>query len=306
VYTHLNIQFLIVYIPMKFSYTTKQTDTSIEYYINWPEHRVDIVSYTELVKLVQDDNDYAPLTPDKLQDIKRRLTNKLPDDTIVAIRTIIVKNKIIKSHHKLTWIVPQVDKHYDNIPLVDLARRRKMPPLTLWRAILEYRGFSVAEIFAARCSPEDILTGWDLKQFMSANEADIENIHLSQHIAKIAAFNEDTFVQYFKSIGIKLQTQEDLTIDQIAKFGRPINTPDLLFIDVVYINGNRIHWIDYKDYIATEISFLYTSNAKQSARYVNEWGPGVLCYHRGVIEGVTIPNTILLDTSDLPIKLRNL
>lgn len=93
--------------------------------------------------------------------------------------------------------------------------------------------------------------------------------------------------------------------EQVEKFGRAVITPDLLFLDEVYINGVRVHWIDYKDYIGTKIHFLFSSNSGQSGKYTEKWGTGALCYHRGYVEGLVIPGASLLDARSLPVEFES-
>ena len=47
---------------------------------------------------------------------------------------------------------------------------------------------------------------------------------------------------------VRFKTQEDLTKEQMEKYGRPINTPDFLILSDFYINNKKINWIDAKNF----------------------------------------------------------
>ena len=43
--------------------------------------------------------------------------------------------------------------------------------------------------------------------------------------------------------------------EQRLEHGRPINTPDILFLDHVEINGQPVAWIDAKHFYGADVSF---------------------------------------------------
>ncbi|GIQ99971.1 MAG: hypothetical protein CM15mP8_1690 [Methanobacteriota archaeon] len=43
--------------------------------------------------------------------------------------------------------------------------------------------------------------------------------------------------------------------EQRIEHGRPINTPDILFLDHVEINGQPVAWIDAKHFYGADVSF---------------------------------------------------
>ena len=154
-------------------------------------------------------------------------------------------------------------------------------------------------------TPAGILKGRDLEQFKKAEKIDAESTFNQELITKMAHDNEKIFVEYINSLGIKFQTQDDLVKLQTAVYGRPVLTPDILFIDEVYINDTRVYWIDFKDYAGTDIRFLYTSNMNQSVKYSEKWGTGAMCYRWSYVNNLDIPGCILLDTTCLKIKFKS-
>lgn len=299
----------------RFSFTVESRNGKNIYRIIWENNPVDERVYGKIVRWIKRSTDYAILNNRRLAAFRAFLnaTNKefgaaVTIDQAIAVRNIVLKDKIIKNYARMNQNIEKIAQEYsDGHGILTLADTYDFPPLNLLRGILIHKGLSVSkiyEIFANKSDPKILLKGRDLQQYYIAERNDAESIFNQQQIAKVAAINETRVIDFFKSIGCKLLTQDDLAKSQTEQFGRPTITPDLLFIDEVYINGTRVHWIDYKDYIGTNIRFLLTSNVNQAAKYTEKWGPGALCFHRAYVTGLIIPGAILLDARALPITLK--
>lgn len=99
------------------------------------------------------------------------------------------------------------------------------------------------------------------------------------------------------------------------------NTPDILFVEPVLINGTLVNWIDLKAYYASFIIVSdnrYSSQAQvskgqvpmfkvkgQIERYNQAYGPGALLFLRGfhinLVDGF-FKGTLLLDASSFDIS----
>lgn len=296
-----------------FSYKiVKQNNRSI-YHITWINHPMDMRVYDKLTRWFKKATDYGPTTPAKLNVLKQLLETfnrefgaRVTMDQVLSLRNIVIKDKIIKNYSRMNNIIGKISADYTSgHDIVALSTVYDFPPLNLLRGILIHKGYQVNQlysVFATKSPPEGILSGRDLKQYYRAEQNDAESTFNQQRIAEVAATNEAKFIEFFKSIGVKLLTQDDLAQSQTKKFGRAVITPDLLFTDEVYINGVQVFWIDYKDYIGTKIHFLFSSNSGQSSKYTEKWGPGALCYHRGYVEGLIIPGALLIDARSVPVK----
>ena len=232
----------------------------------------------------------------------------VPVEQIMAIRNVILKDKIIKNYKRMNQIIPKIVKKYESgEDIIKLSRSFDFPPMNLLRGIFLFRGMDpqrVYSVFANKTDPSKLLSTRDLKQYWEAEQNDAESTFNQQIAARIAEENEALFVSFLTRAGISLTTQAKLVAEQMKEHGRAIATPDVLFNDEVFINGNLIKWIDYKDYIGTNVNFLYRSNLEQVNRYEKIWGPGALCYHRSFVEGLTISSAMLLDTSAMNLKFK--
>ena len=83
------------------------------------------------------------------------------------------------------------------------------------------------------------------------------------------------------------------------------STPDVVFLDSVFINGARVHWIDSKCYYGSAGSKMFTQKLKkQIDRYDTAFnGRGAIIYKFGFSAPLmeTLPQTLLLDSGPLPI-----
>jgi hypothetical protein len=223
----------------------------------------------------------------------------------LSVRSAIMRQKIIKNQHKINARMANIAREYRSKDIAKLSQKYDYPPLSLLRSILIHSGQNESKlynVFSGKTKPETVLSGRDLAQYHAAGLIDAESNFDQQTIMKIALDNEALFVDYFKGLGIKLKTEQDLITEQTKELGAAHLTPDILFVDDVVINGARVHWIDFKNYAGTPVNFLYASNAAQAHKYAAHWGPGAICYRWSYVEDLALPGAILLDGSALPIN----
>ncbi len=184
--------------------------------------------------------------------------------------------------------------------IVDLAKLHRVSPTRLLQGILLRKRINeknLDNMFRCRINPESVLNGRDLEQFKLAEANDDTSGRAQLLIDEIAATNESTFLKLFSGFGIKYMNQEELIATQIREHGRAVATPDMLFVDEVYINGERIYWIDFKNYLGVANTNLYLSTCAQVKKYFDKWGKGAICYKNSSVEGLTYNGAIVLDAS---------
>lgn len=274
--------------------------------ITWSCRNVDVVDIKKIGSIVNRSTDYRAISRQTLN--KMRTITSLDANQIVSARSALLKNKIISSFYRMDAHVIRIIPEYEHKGILYVSNTYDFPPLNLLRGILLRRGYStksLREIFVNKTNAAKILGTYDMQQYVIAEANDAESSFNQRQIAEIAAANELTFVNYFRSLGIALKDENEIAAEQVAEHGRAIATPDILFLDNVIINGVAVTWLDYKDYIGTNVRFLYMSNLSQAAEYNSRWGVGAIAYHHGAISTMSIPGTLLLDAGTLPIKLCN-
>jgi hypothetical protein len=113
---------------------------------------------------------------------------------------------------------------------------------------------------------------------------------------------EDILSDWFEAQGVRIRRQPEMVAEQMAEHGRPIRTPDLLFLDHVIINGRPVAWIDAKHFYGGDVDFQRKKTKKQMLRYIEEWGSGAIVYRHGFSENLYIPGVTMLDASPLDLS----
>jgi hypothetical protein len=263
-------------------------------YITWPTTVIPASFYTRIKAEVAVSRDYLGKdTPDAID-----------PHAAMSMRHILIKDKIIRGYGRMNARIRKITSEYSKKSIIELSRTYDFPPLNLLRGILLQRKFNKSDVyavFAGREEPDQLLSGRDLTQYNLACAADAE-CHFSQSaITARGAENERRVVAFFANL-TKIKTQEELVAEQIVTHGRAVNTPDVLFASPVFVNNTRVYWMDFKDYTGTTTRFIFNSNCEQAARYVKEWGAGILCYSGGVVDDVNIPSVMVLDGRELGIE----
>jgi len=289
------------------TFTCERVDGAVPTFnITWTNRNIDIIDIKKIGGVVNNSTDYGALSSKTLNMLRTHTT--LDKHQIASARSALLKNKIIGNHNRMNLLVARIVPEYETDGILAISRKYDFPPLNLLRGILLRKGYNTSklhDIFVSKTNAANVLSAYDMQQYVAAEANDAESMFDQQMITDIAAANELAFVNYFRSLGITLKDENELAAEQIESHGRMIATPDILFIDTVFINGTQIAWLDYKDYIGTNVRFLYMSNVKQAHEYEERWGQGAICYHYGFIAGMTIPGAMLLDAHALPIKLQN-
>ena len=140
------------------------------------------------------------------------------------------------------------------------------------------------------------------EEFEKAEAADrVSNVDQSETHSRADLF-EEVLADWFESRGVNLRRQNEMVAEQRLEHGRPINTPDILFLDHVEINGQPVAWIDAKHFYGADVSFQRKKMTKQMSRYIEEWGSGAVVYRHGFSENLFIPGCIMLDAENLDLS----
>ena len=124
-----------------------------------------------------------------------------------------------------------------------------------------------------------VLTARDFEQLQIAKQIDqasfVEPCE-AERIASMARAWEQTLYAHLDALGIAYYTEEECK--QIFS-----STPDVVFKDIVYINGTRVYWMDCKCFYGSTKSHLFQKKLlEQSNRYnVAFQGNGAMVYEQG-------------------------
>lgn len=282
--------------------------------IDWPAQPISADIYLALRDYFWASNTYGHLSVSEMQKIIENARAKAPADISLdaafSIYHLTIKAKIMSGWRRMNNSIGRIGSAYDNgVDILILSAKYDFPPLNLLRGILlrHYSSKDIYRVFREMTSAKDILRPRDLIQFKKAAANDADSIIDAQLIADKAQENENKFIKWVQQWPARpvMRTQNDLVLEQVAEFGRAIITPDLLFDEPVFINGKRVHWIDFKSYVGCDAQFIARSNQRQVERYTQKWGPGALCFQLGFVEGHKIGDAMMLSAAELDIDFDN-
>ena len=92
---------------------------------------------------------------------------------------------------------------------------------------------------------------------------------------------------------IKFKTQNELTKEQIKKYGKAVNTPDFLILSDFYINDKKINWIDAKNFYGANTFLIKKNIQKQVPKYIDEYGFGSIMFSLNFSEKLHFDNVLL-------------
>lgn len=177
-----------------------------------------------------------------------------------SLRSWNLRDKAFRNQPKLNSI-PGKDLllSYENgTTVVDLSKKLDIPPINLFRIIIKHKySYQKKTLMKVIKSPSNYLYGRDLLEFLEATKRDcIANPESNAEILAASLDFEKEIEDFLKRQQIQFKNQKELISEQ-KQLGNISVTPDWLILDKLYINNQRIHWIDAK---VKELYFNSISN----------------------------------------------
>lgn len=206
----------------------------------------------------------------------------------MAIRkkTYLTHKKIEKEYPKIISIFKKHKNGHES--LKNIVETFDVPPLNVMRKILkeEYK-FPKVRIQKVLEKPF-VLKKEEHKKLKEAIIWGIENDVVNSTDQSVSQYESKKYEQKFEKMliekNINFKVQEELVKEQKEKYGNSIATPDILFLDKVYINNKPVSWVDLKNYYYMNIPFITKSLEKQAKRNVEKWGHGAFIFSSGFAE----------------------
>jgi hypothetical protein len=220
-------------------------------------------------------------------------------DQALSLRSALLQQKTVYSHGRLKSKSRELAKHYRaGTSIIELSQKYDFPPMNIFRVVLEAMGWSKKKIKESLRDPSSMKSR-EREEFEAAEAADrVSNVDQSEVQVRADLF-EDILADWFEEKGVRLRRQPEMVKQQMTDHGRPIRTPDLLFLDHVYINGEPIAWIDAKHFYGADVDFQRKKMRKQMNRYIDEWGSGAIVFRHGFSENLYMPGVLMLDSSQV-------
>ena len=226
-------------------------------------------------------------------------TSDMTIEQAMSLRKAILQEKSVYSHRNMQSIGKKMYAEYNKgVSIVELSEIYDFPPMNIFRTILEQKGWSKSRIRDTLREPSKFKER-ERHEFESAEAADnVANVDQSERHQEADKF-EDRIADWFEAKGVRLRRQPELVSEQAKEHGRAINTPDILFLDHVNINGVPVAWIDAKHFYGADVKFQMRKTEKQMKRYCDEWGSGAIMFSHGFSSNIYLPGVLMLDATEL-------
>lgn len=269
----------------------------------WQTNPVPLKDEEALAKFVVKKGEFGWLEDSRVDEIGQFVNGKNMNlDQALSLRSALLQQKTVYSHGRLKSKAKSLFRLYnEGVSVVDLSKRFDFPPMNIFRIILAEKRWSKSRIKECLREPSKMKKR-EQEEFEKAEAADrVSNVDQSETHSRADLF-EEVLADWFESRGVNLRRQNEMVSEQRLEHGRPINTPDILFLDHVEINGQPVAWIDAKHFYGADVSFQRKKMTKQMSRYIEEWGSGAVVYRHGFSENLFIPGCVMLDAENLDLS----
>ena len=236
----------------------------------------------------------------------------------LLIRRQLLVSKVVSSSWKLKddQTVNSVRGvfQFQERTLLEMAIDLDLPPVSIFRAILASRVFEaypelldrdrkriVKSIISEKNqeSIQEFLSSWELQELQRAKQYDV------------VGYNEegDAPVLWEKALYAFLDEQKiNYVKEDTLREAEMKITPDCLILDDVYINGQKVRWIDVKSFYASglrENNHFSKSLKRQIEKYETEYEEsGAVIFKHGFSKKLSFknPSTLFLDGGPLHVE----
>ena len=270
---------------------------------DWENNPVSLKTEAFLAEKVVKRGEFGWLSDERVAEIGDMVDDlDMTIDQALSLRSAMLQQKTVYSHGQLQARGKALYRLYrEGASVVDLSKKFDFPPMNIFRLILKEMGWSKSRIKETLRAPSKFKQR-ERNEFEAAEAADrVSNVDQSETHSRADIF-EDILADWFENQGVRVRRQGEMVKEQMQEHGRPVNTPDLLFLDHVEINGEPVAWIDAKHFYGADVNFQRKKIVKQAGRYVDTWGQGALVFRHGFCENIHIPGTVLLDCGPLDLE----
>tara|TARA_B100000886_G_scaffold325430_1_gene270975 strand:+ start:499 stop:1329 length:831 start_codon:yes stop_codon:yes gene_type:complete len=254
----------------------------------------------KLSKYIVISGNYRELNDKHLNLINKYIKNKPIDiNTILSMRSAYMNIKNINNHSRIRNNANEFLKLYKKgITISEISKEYDLSPMGILRSIFEKMNYSKEQIKNMFLMSEN-LSEFDVKQIEFVKKYDIFNKLDQSNQANRSEEFELLIEKFLIKNNVKYKTQNQLSKEQIKKFGRPVNTPDFLIQSELFINNKKINWIDAKNFYGANTFLINKKINKQIKKYVKSYGFGSIIFSLNFSEMLHFHNVLLIDYKNL-------
>lgn len=173
---------------------------------------------------------------------------------------------------------------------LSISKEKKFPPILIMMITLQEDGVPKKKFWDIIKDPsilkdenkaEDIrrAVDYDLVYSPAANDRQKER----------GLWGENLLHNWLDKQGVTYKTENEIRDEEGCT-----KTPDCLFHEPMMFEGKKIYWIESKASFGDSVEFRFNSN-KQLIPYTELFGPGVVVYWTGFVEGMQCPPDVRIE-----------
>lgn len=211
----------------------------------------------------------------------------LPQPMLYNILSNRIVRHTMRSYHRINARLEQLYAEWQSgRSVISIARRYAFPPALLMRMLLKRMGLSRNEINDFMRHPEK-LKGRLAEEVRKAVESDFIYSPWAAHIQTAnGAAAEAAIARWLDAKGLRYTTE--------AERKGAEKTPDFLLESPLKVDGFEINWIESKASFGDEYE-IRRNWRRQLSRYVELFGPGMVCYWWGYLDDISLPGVLIVD-----------
>ncbi|MEM2870353.1 MAG: C15orf41 family protein [Thermoplasmata archaeon] len=215
----------------------------------------------------------------------------IPEELALVIYTQRVTRDATSRFYVIKNQIGRIAQQYDRgVPLVELARRLRFPPVLLAYLLFLHKGMPRKQFWSLVHKPELACDPRMRRELAAALEKDVVYSPKGEELQRLRGQEgERRLFEWLDRRGIKYMTEKDLK----KLRDRYTKTPDVLFMKPVTIKGRRVSWIESKANFGDVVE-LRRNLRKQLLPYVKLFGNGMVVYWFGFVSDVEAPPGVLV------------
>ena len=171
---------------------------------------------------------------------------------------------------------------------LDIAESRRLPPVLVAKAIFEKHG-TPRKVFWEYVNDPSLLNSEETaEELAEARDADlVYSPEADRRSRERGKWGEGLLWDWLDAQGISYTTEND-------RRNEGVKTPDCLLDTPAVYKGRKICWIESKASFGDEYEFRYNCK-NQLIPYTQLFGPGVVVYWTGYVDGLEAPENVILE-----------
>lgn len=177
-----------------------------------------------------------------------------------------------------------------------IADRLEFPPILIAMMIFQEYGTSKKNFWGYVRDPSLLDSPETARELAEADARDlVYSPAATKHSAELGKWGEGLLWNWLDSQGIDYMTEEDERRRSGSKGGK---TPDCLLAEPLSYEGHEIYWIESKASFGDGPELRYNSR-NQLIPYTEIFGPGIVVYWTGHVDGLKCPENVYLEDMGL-------